>query len=275
MNSLAQRSLACQERALAQGALVPLATELLAPAQWQPFQVRRLLSATPKHLHAPGPKPNPFLPWDRRLEVACFDEHVVLLNKYPVEPGHLLLISREWQHQGGWLTPQDWGALATIWGQQLGLWFFNSAPEAGASQPHRHLQLLPRQPAQQPCPLDGEYLRALGSGSVPWPWQVGLRALDPRKTPTAETLARIYGDLALAQGIGSPALDAAPLQPYNLLITPRWFALVPRRLEGHGGFSLNALAYGGYLLATEESNLEWLAQQGPLALLAEAALPRL
>jgi ATP adenylyltransferase len=275
MNSLVQRSLACQQRALAEGALVPLTTELLEPAQWQPFQVRRLLSATPKHLHGPGPKPNPVLPWDRRLEVACLDDHVVLLNKYPVEPGHLLLISKQWQRQGGWLSSQDWAAVATIWGQQSGLWFFNSGPEAGASQPHRHLQLLPRQLAQQPCPLDPEFLRALGSAAAPWPWQVGLRPLDPGNPPSAETLARIYGDLALAQGIGSPAIDAAPLRPYNLLITPRWFALVPRRMEGHGGFSLNALAYGGYLLATEESNLAWLAQQGPLALLAEAALVRI
>ncbi|MFZ4803097.1 MAG: ATP adenylyltransferase [Synechococcus lacustris] len=274
MSSLAQRSLACQQRALAEGALVPLATELLDSSPWHPFQVRRLLSATPKHLHAPGPKPNPFQPWDRRLEVFGLDRHVVLLNKYPVEPGHLLLITRDWQHQGGWLNRDDWGAVAALWGQQSGLWFFNSGPEAGASQPHRHLQLLPRRPGQQPCPLAGQFLQALESGVTPWPWQLGLRPLDPSQPPSAETLAAIYGELAGAQGLGSPRLDASPQRPYNLLITPSWFALVPRRLEGHGGFSLNALAYGGYLLATENSDVAWLAQQGPLALLAEAALPR-
>ncbi len=76
------------------GALVPLATELLELPQIGPFVLRRLLSATPKHLRQGGPKANPFLPWEGALEVDRLGSgHVVLLNKYPVQPGHLLLIT--------------------------------------------------------------------------------------------------------------------------------------------------------------------------------------
>ena len=58
------------DEARAVQALVPLATDLLALPAADPFVVRRLLSASPKHLRASGPRPNPFLPWDPRLELA-------------------------------------------------------------------------------------------------------------------------------------------------------------------------------------------------------------
>ncbi|HCV57901.1 MAG TPA: ATP adenylyltransferase, partial [Synechococcales bacterium UBA12195] len=84
MHDLPNRSLAVQRSALQSGALIPLKTELISGAD-ERFQLRRLISATPKHLTKAGPKPNPFRPWDPRLEVACQPEHVVLLNKYPVQ----------------------------------------------------------------------------------------------------------------------------------------------------------------------------------------------
>ena len=70
MHDLPNRSLAVQRSALQSGALIPLKTELISGAD-ERFQLRRLISATPKHLTKAGPKPNPFRPWDPRLEVAC------------------------------------------------------------------------------------------------------------------------------------------------------------------------------------------------------------
>ena len=48
-----------------------------------------------------------------------------------------------------------------------------------------------------------------------------------------------------------------------------------RRTQEHcAGFSLNALAFAGYLLATERSDLELLEREGPWSLLqAVAAAP--
>ena len=92
-----QAALRRHDEARACGALVPLATEQLHLPDLDPFVLRRLLSATPRHLKAGGPKPNPFLPWDPALEVARLGEsHLLLLNKYPVQPGHLLLITQTW-----------------------------------------------------------------------------------------------------------------------------------------------------------------------------------
>lgn len=84
------------ERARLGGALVPLETRLLDIPGTEPFVVRQLLSSTPRHLRQGGPRPNPFLPWDRPLEVDLLGPaHVLLLNKYPVQEAHLLVITRD------------------------------------------------------------------------------------------------------------------------------------------------------------------------------------
>jgi ATP adenylyltransferase len=55
-------------------------------------------------------------------------------------------------------------------------------------------------------------------------------------------------------------------------VTPEWIAMVRRRKEGAAGFSINALGFAGYLLATANSDLNWLKANGPEALLREVIL---
>ena len=273
MNSLAEQSLACQRKAISLGALVPLQTEILKSASWDPFILRKLQGYTPKQLKEVGPKQNPFSPWDKNLELNKLDQHILLLNKYPVEPGHLLLITKDWKPQTGWLSECDWQALREVWQKQGGLWFFNSAPEAGASQPHRHLQLLPRANGEIICPEEEKFEANAVANKSAWPWQVGLKATLNNELPSLDFLIRSYAELAETYGVGNPNKDKIPLLPYNLLISNKWFVLIPRSKEGHKGFSLNALGYAGFLLATAESNLAWLHENGPAKLLAEAAIP--
>ena len=269
MHELPNRSLAVQRSALQSGALIPLKTELISGPDDR-FQLRRLISATPKHLAKAGPKPNPFRPWDQRLEVASLPEHVVLLNKYPVQAGHLLLISKHWQAQADWLQPSDWQALTEVWAQQPGLWFFNSSAAAGASQPHRHLQLLPRVADQLPCPLDAEF-EALAQGQSPaqtWQQSVAARELT---SGSAEELQACYQGLAAELEIGSAISHQRPLHPYNLLLCNKWMVMVRRLKESHAGFSVNALGFAGYMLATEESDMNWLTSAGGDALLNQVS----
>ena len=116
-DQLWERALLCTERALQCGALVPLATTLedLPGEDGSTFELRHLAGATPKHLREAGPKPNPFRPWDQRLEVDRIgNDHVVILNKFPVQIGHMLLITRDWAPQNGWLNASDWSALISV-----------------------------------------------------------------------------------------------------------------------------------------------------------------
>jgi ATP adenylyltransferase len=255
------------------GALVPLETEIVPVPGCEPFVLRRLLSETPKHLRSAGPKPNPFLPWDSALEVERLnDEHVLILNKFPVQRGHVLLIPQRWQPQSGWLSALDWQTLADVEADTPGLWFFNSCAAAGASQPHRHLQLLPRVDGEPSCPLAAACSAQLHGSEPSWPWHYRL---SPRKhsagPQAAAELRKLYERHQWELGLGSPQQQPQPLRPYNLVIEPRWFMTVVRSQEHWAGMSINALGFAGSLLITPESDMTWLQRHGPLALLAAVA----
>ena len=258
------------------GALVPLSTstiELTGPSANQ-FELRQLNAALPKHHRPEGPKPNPFLPWDAQLEVDRINHnHVLILNKYPVERGHMLLITQNWASQIHWLTIDDWRSLVLVDRDSSGLWFFNSGPRAGASQPHRHLQLLPRHPEERICPRLSWFTEHLkrskaskGSGLVSDPLSHSCviaerpSATDPNQESTL--LHGLYRSLAARLGLGDECSQQPPAVPYNLLLTQSWMALIRRSQDQVMGFSVNALGFAGYLLATQRSDLAWLQNQG-------------
>jgi ATP adenylyltransferase len=257
-------------QALACGALVPLETRLLQTPGLDPFLLRELLSRPPRHLLEQGPRPNPFLPWDRPLEVARLGgSHVLLLNKYPVQPNHLLVISQGWKPQDGWLEAEDWAAVATVAADTDGLWFFNSQASAGASQPHRHLQILPRSAGEASCPLAPLLNAQLRGEGNPWPWAYRLSRRGNAGGP--QELAELYRLQARDLGLGSPEEDGSPRHAYNLLFDDQWFMTVCRRREHEAGFSINALGFAGFLLCTGRSDRGWLERNGPWALLSSVA----
>lgn len=265
-----QAALLRSEQALAGGTLVPLSTELVDAQALHPFVLRRLISRTPRHLRAGGPRPNPFLPWEPQLQVDLLGtSHVLLLNKFPVQPGHVLVITQHWQPQCGWLRPEDWQAVDHVAADTAGLWFFNSCTAAGASQPHRHLQLLPRHPGAQSCPLAANLHAQLAGEQTSWPWRYRLSRRQPGAGPAA--LEQLYWTHASQLGLGDPRHDSQPRHPYNLLFDDDWFLTVRREREHCAGFSVNALGFAGYLLATATSDLTWLEQEGPWRLLEQVA----
>lgn len=268
-----QRAKAVSATALQQGALVPLSTRVLPLQQLQPFVVRELLSATPRHLRMAGPRPNPFLPWDQPLEVERLaPDHVLLLNKYPVQEAHLLIITRRWRAQSGWLDAEDWQAVAHVAADTGGLWFFNSGPRAGASQPHRHLQLLPRPAGEASCPLADALLRQLQGDAPAWPWAYRISA---RRDPLGGSdLPDLYAEHCRSLALGAVAEGGGPQEPYNLLFDDDWFLTVKRSCEHCAGFSINALGFAGYLLHTRGADLDWLHRHGPWSLLEAVAVGR-
>ena len=268
-DQLWERALLCTERALQCGALVPLATTLedLPGEDGTTFELRHLAGATPKHLREAGPKPNPFRPWDQRLEVDRIgNDHVVILNKFPVQIGHMLLITRDWAPQKGWLNASDWSALNSVDQETTGLWFFNSNPKAGASQPHRHLQLLPRRDGERRCPRDEWFFDFCLHSDVQNPLRQFIR-VERLTNFNALTLQSTYERLCGNLNLGFPGDDRLPLYAYNLLLSRSWMAVIRRSREGVHGFSVNALGFAGCLLSTNGSNLSWLMQAGPDELL--------
>ena len=270
------KALERSDQAWKSGALIPLSTSniKLSGTGAEHFELRQLNAALPRHHRPEGPKPNPFLPWDPRLEVErIHHSHVLILNKYPVQRAHMLLITRCWASQVHWLSAEDWRALAHVDSDCTGLWFFNSGPRAGASQPHRHLQLLPRHRGERICPrqswfteqlqmtaaltCEGQTIDPLHQSCV-----IAERPLSKNPDEEATLLHDLYRSLSSRLGLGDALSQEPPAFPYNLLMTESWMALISRSQEHFMGFSINALGFAGYLLATQRSDLSWLQSHG-------------
>lgn len=266
------RAVAVSQRALETGALIPLSTCEVQIEGIEPFVLRKLTGRPSLPPIRNAVKANPFLPWEPFLEVECLEKsHALILNKYPVQPSHLLLITQQWQPQTGWLTALDWRAVAHVAADTGGLWFFNSGPTAGASQPHRHLQLLPRHQGEISCPLAPLFQRQLQSPGSPWAWRYALSARWDAKD--GADLLPLYLSHASLLELGDPAIHGEPRHAYNLLFDDHWFLTVRRVKEHCAGFSVNGLGFAGFLLCTAHSDVDWLKRNGPWTLLEHVAAP--
>lgn len=221
---------------------------------------------------AAGRPADPFADPDPELWVADLtDSHFGLLNKFPVVDHHLLLVTREYRPQHEPLDGEDCHALATALGEVTGLGFFNAGEAAGASQGHKHLQLVPLPLAgdQQGLPmarlLDDADLAARPDRVAALPFRhAALRLSEP---PSGPALHAAYTALC-------DTLDLDPAQaPYNLLVTREWMLLVPRSRGQVDGIPLNALGYAGALMVRTAEQRTELLERGPWWLLTAAGEP--
>jgi ATP adenylyltransferase len=252
-------------RALASGALVPIHTEVEHVEDGGVRFLVRVVSSLERKARAAkpasegGPPKNPFLPpYEEDLYVGPIPPaHVCLLNKFNVFEHHALLITRDYEDQDALLTPADFEALLFGMADFDALAFYNGGRTAGASQPHKHLQLVP-------VPLAAGALRTPMDEAIaqrrPLPFR---HALGPPPREPAQAHAT-YMELLRAVGCEQPGT------PYNLLATRDWMLVVPRAQECFESTSLNALAFAGSLLVKNREQLERVRTVGPMAMLRAA-----
>ena len=262
------KALEVSRKAIESGALIPLNTIKYETKDIScDFELRFLTSPLPNYLIEYGPKRNPFIPWDSRLEIKPIrDKHTLILNKYPVQLGHLLLITNSWQAQNGWLHKDDFEAIVNVDNDTSGLWFFNSSKAAGASQPHRHFQLLPRHTNELVCPRYEWFLSLLNKKKYHSSKISHCITIKPRrknKESNAEDLFNSYISMINDMNMGKIDTIKKPLKPYNLLLTSEWIALITRETDKSNGFSINALGFAGYFLGTKQANVDMLLNFGP------------
>ncbi|CAM9660913.1 unnamed protein product [Ectocarpus sp. 12 AP-2014] len=96
--------------------------------------------------------------------------HSLVLNKFNTMRNHALIITKEFQSQQEALTEEDFGAWYRVVEELPGIGFYNSAVDAGASQRHKHMQVIPddalwdyRPAANEAIPLDEPISRLVGS----------------------------------------------------------------------------------------------------------------
>lgn len=247
-----------QAQALACGALEPIATDFaILEEAGIPF-ILRVATQLERKRRAGQTRPpgfNPFLPVDEALWVADIsDTHVGVLNKFNVLDAHLLIVTRAFEAQTAPLTAADWDALARGLQEMDGLAFYNGGAIAGASQRHKHLQLVP-------LPL-GDRIR--------WPLEALLQRGD--RLPFAGRYAPVDGrDAEAAQRAFVTMREATGPGPYNLLVTREHLLVVPRVQEHVAGVSINALGFAGAFFARNATERNAIHDLGPLQMLQLAS----
>lgn len=272
-------------RARACGALQPIRTRFESIADGGvDFFVRVVANLADKprqsnRVDRKGTPHNPFLPYDQNLYVAdASSSHVCLLNKINVVDHHLLIVTREFEDQREPLNLQDFTALWRCLAEYESLGFYNAGTVAGASQPHKHLQLVPlplaeRGPAvpiESLMPSTDEPGRIGRITGLPFDHALVRFAHDamPSTAAAAATSFDLFREMMSVAGVAMPdKTDEFATSPYNLLVTRRWMMLVPRTQEKFHDISLNALAFAGALLVRDDAQLTTLKSHGPMAAL--------
>jgi len=285
--------IAATERAMASGALLPAPTShTFVEDGGVRFFVRVLVSLQRKDearekqaAHgSSGKQANPFLPPERELTVSDIsDTHVAILNKFNVVDHHLLIVTRRFEDQEILLTADDFEALWTCMAEFNCLGFYNGGREAGASQQHKHLQIvpLPLAPEGPSVPIAPLLDRANGTIGDTIPGFFFLHAfqkLSPElvRSPSlaAKETFQFYRTMVKKVGMTPPAPNEETRQtlPYCFLMTREWMLLVPRSKECLEDISINSLAFAGSFFVRSDRQLERLKSIGPLRALQSVAV---
>ena len=281
------------EHALQCGALQPIQTQCEFVEQ---DSVRFLVQVLPslggkneaqkkqnKETATSGKEFNPFLPYEPDLFVADIsDTHVCLLNKFSVIKHHLLIVTREFEEQENLLTKQDFEAMWACLAEFEGLAFYNAGKSAGASQRHKHLQIvpLPLVSGEQRIPIEPVLASAKFDviGKTPgFPFVHAIARLDPQlmKSPSvAVATLECYHNMLCAVGLEDRVgVSQNHKSAYNLLVTRQWMLLVPRIQECFESLSVNSLGFAGTLAVRSEQQMKILKDHGPMTVLTRVAVP--
>lgn len=212
---------------------------------------------------------NPFLPYDENLYIQKTPNnlHNVLLNKFSVIKYHILLTTVDFQSQ---LDPLNVHDLESMWwtlnsiekGNCTELAFFNCGADSGASQPHKHLQVLAMSKDIDDMPPVSSIIIEEGQnierGKVFKISQYKLNhgcILFPEDRPiTPEDLLNYYNSLLNIVPSGSS---------YNFLCTLKWMLVVPRSKETYNErVSVNSLGYAGMVLVKSTEDIDLIKNDG-------------
>ena len=225
-----------------------------------------------------GKRVDPFLPYEEELFVGNISPtHLCLLNKFNVVDNHLLIVTRAYEEQTALLNIRDFVALWTCLKEINGLSFFNGGRTAGASQPHKHLQLLPFPiaPNLSELPVATAIAEATFTDSIgttpSFPFRHAIAPLDFSKTDSSLSVAKTMLDLyhALLAAVGLPVDDTTIMQPgaYNLLVTKNWMLVVPRSRGSFKSIYINSLGFAGSFFVRDRATFKTLQEITPMTVL--------
>lgn len=245
------------KQALVDGHLMPITTEAETMTEEGVAYLGYVVThnASKKPIAVTTPQANPFLPYESSMYVGeAGENHVCLLNKFPVLSPHLLICSKTFVPQSAPLSESDFGAWLLGFSERDVLGLYNSGPQAGASQPHRHMQIVKAEVSLESMITCGLL-----------PFKHCFFAFDGLKSGYLHQCYLKALDTLSLRGQGE-------CQPYNILLTERWMLVVPRSTNNIEGVFANALNYSGRFLVKRPEQLQWLQQYGIMRYLTECSV---
>ena len=279
------------EKAIERGAIHPIPTEYKFVEDGGVWFFVRILSSLAlkeeakkkqERQYIEGREVNPFLPYEEDLFVSDISEtHVALLNKFNVVEHHLLIVTRKFEDQEMLLTLHDFEALLACMAEYEAFGFYNGGEAAGASQKHKHLQIVPLplapegpgipvEPLLDRAEFDGDLLTVTG-----FPFRHLFARIKTGSVLTPQEAFDLYTEMLLRIGIKTAAGSEPDRQssPYCLLVTRSWMLLVPRSQEFFDSVSINSLGFAGALLVRDREQLNLIEKTGPMEALRRVSLP--
>ncbi len=222
---------------------------------------------------------DPFLPYEEDLFVSDISPtHLCLLNKFNVVDHHLLIVTRDFEEQDNLLNFHDFVALWACMQEIDGLAFYNGGKTAGASQRHKHLQLVPLPfiPDTEKIPIQPALNQAVYSnslGTIPsFPFSNAIAKIKITDLDSPLSAGKVMLDCyySLLEKVGFSIDLNNSLQPgaYNLLVTRNWMLLVPRSQEAYANICINSLGFAGSLFVKNRKSLELLQEVNPMTILS-------
>lgn len=213
-------------------------------------------------------------------------KHVLVLNKFNVLPNHALIVTTDFQPQTDPLNESDFEVFWQSVDNVKGFGFYNCGANAGPSQPHKHMQVVPlplKDGTELPLlrALD-EHTQAVNQAddgapfTLPqFPFKHAVCRL-PRQLREADgqvigrDLAGMYKRLLAAVHVSGGDHECGHSTSdrdnghHNVLLSPQWMIVVPRTREGMDGLSGNGLVFAGVFFTKDQQLCDKLAAIGPM-----------
>ncbi|KAI7852064.1 ATP adenylyltransferase-domain-containing protein [Circinella umbellata] len=234
-------------------------------------------------------KVNPFLPPHPALYVQDIgEEHSVVLNKFCIVPHHIIVITKEFKSQSQPLFPGDllaaWKCMMTAFGTTPALTFYNCGPFSGASQPHKHLQIVPLDGSNPQPPIKALFnqiperkagqiylLNQLPFVHVIVPLDRNFIDSSTDDEELSDYLSQMFFGLldAMFQQLRKHATPDREIS-YNFIMSDQFMMLIPRSRElatlsqENLQISINSLGFAGMLLVKTPEELTALENHNDL-----------
>ncbi|CAD8199356.1 unnamed protein product [Paramecium octaurelia] len=248
------------------------------------FHIKLVKSLAKKpvgHQQNINPLIEPFQPGQLVMRLQNYN---ILLNKYPVNPYHALLVPQQFIHQTEKFSKEYLSLAYDLLCAVEGFAFFNSHPEAGASLDHKHFQIVPKSAYQSANILN--HIKE-------WWFEKSVRQANKftklrclKKTKhficffNQDLLQNPNCDERQQQNIlyetYEKLLNKCQVEDirelkHNLIMTQEFLMIVVRKQAAFNGVAMNAVGFTGSLLAKNEQECEKLKQTRIIEILENLA----